>query len=117
MKSIIKPLALALILFGTVMLASPASATHPYTSTYCSGQVYNPLNGDELVERCSTYTTDGSCSDTRYFYKVSGRNVYYQTSYYCNGESWTCYANIVYVDTSPVRVGACNGLTFDADTN
>ncbi len=109
MKSITKSLAISLILIGTAMLASPVSATHSYT--YCDGELYNPLNGDEVVEYCRTYSTDSNgCSSTRHYYKAAGFSVTYYTYHYCNGESYYCYANIVYVDTSPVRTGLCGSL-------
>ncbi len=116
MKSITMPLAISLLLLGTVLLASPASATHPYTSTYCNGMLYNPLNGDRVVEGCNTYTTDGNgCSSTRYYYKIAGAYVYTYTYHNCNGETYYCYANVLYVDTSPVRTGVCGGRSIEAE--
>ncbi len=108
MKSIIKTLALGVLLIGGIMLASPASATHTYTYNYCDGRVFDPTNGEEVVEYCYTYTryNDTGCSNTRNYYKIAGVSVTYSRSYYCDGNSWTCYSAL-YVDTSPARVGLC----------
>ncbi len=106
MNSILKPLLLAMLLVGTVLMITPASANH---TTYCNPPlVYDPLTGDPMVTICTTYYNyPSSC----YYYRtyVDGPvNVYYPwTNYYCDGNSYTCYQNEVYVDTSPVRVGLC----------
>lgn len=102
-NSILKILTLGVLLTASLLAVPPASANH-YTT--CTTVLYNPLSGDPAVERCSDYSgTYYSCYSRRDYYD-SVINVYYQTYNYCDGNSWNCYS-VLYVDTSPVRVGTC----------
>ena len=104
-SNMMKPLALGILLFGSLMLLPSASASHV---TYCSGELYDPVTGDEVVERCYTrYQYQTGCWSNRYFYMVAGFSVSEKTTYSCDGEYWTCYGNLVYADTSPIRAGVC----------
>ncbi len=105
MNSILKPLLLGMLLVGTVLMISPASASH---YTYCGSPiVYDPLTGDPIRTCTTYYNYPSSCYYSRSY--IDGpTNVYYPwRNYNCDGNSYTCYQNTLYVDTNPARVGVC----------